>query len=282
MPITPNSARAYHGLQATAEPTSEGVTGTLTIGQGQTATTLSGASESIVLAVEVDSTYNVAIAMDTLIPVLAGAGVAQVETATAAGTITASGNATVIVTGDDITGSPLTLSVAVTNGDTASTWAGKVRIALNNSVVADLYTVGGSTTAITLTRTDKRYNDPTLNISLNNGTCAGITPALTSASTTAGVNPAKCWRVSGTTFDGTNFEGVDLPDFGAFYGMQIRSIENAFDAECGSYSDKIAGGEVSQKSAGGGLLAFTSSDDLVITGTGGYAKGIITITYGVA
>lgn len=118
------------------------------------------------------------------------APVAQVETATAAGSITGSGNATVVVTAAGMTGSPKTISVAVLNGDTAAQWADKVRTALAaDSAVAALFTVGGSTTAITLTRTSPAgvANDATLNISLDNGTCTGITTAATSANTTAGV-----------------------------------------------------------------------------------------------
>ena len=225
MAITANSARAYHGLQANAEPTSEGTTGTLSIGQGSTVTTLTGVRRAVVLAIEVDSNYTVALNLNTLVPTITGAGVNQVETATAAGTITASGNATVIVTGDDITGSPLTVSVAVLNADTAATWAQKVRTALGAvSAITSVYTVGGSTTAITLTRIVKRYNDSTLNISLNNGTCTGVTPALTSVSTTPGINPATCRRVSGTTYAGEDFEGVDFPAVNQYHGLQIRNV----------------------------------------------------------
>ncbi len=114
-------------------------------------------------------------------------GVSQVETATAAGTITADGNATVVVTGAGITGSPVTLSVPVQNGDTAATWAGKVRTAISgNGPITALYTVGGSGASVTLTRLTFAFNDGTLNISLDNGTCTGITTAATSANTTSG------------------------------------------------------------------------------------------------
>lgn len=117
-------------------------------------------------------------------------GTAQIETATAAGTITGNGDATVIVTAAGVTGSPITVPVAVLNTDTASAWATKVRTALGlNAAITALYTVGGSTTSITLTRTIPAANDATLNISLDNGTCTGITTALTSANTTAGVAP---------------------------------------------------------------------------------------------
>ncbi len=149
------------------------------------------------------------------------AGQAQVETATAAGTITASGNATVIVTAAGMTGTPKTISVAVLNGDTAAVWAGKVRTALAaDTAVAALFDVGGTTTAIRLTRkATATYtvgtvsvplyaaNDATLNISLDNGTCTGITTAATSANTTSGTLTAGVYLLDA---DGKDFEGVTL------------------------------------------------------------------------
>lgn len=115
-------------------------------------------------------------------------GTLQVETATALGTITGNGNATVITTAAGVTGSPITTSVAVLNGDTAAVWAGKVRTALAlDANITAIYTVGGSSATISLTRILAAANDATLNISLANGTCTGITTAATSANSTAGV-----------------------------------------------------------------------------------------------
>lgn len=114
-------------------------------------------------------------------------GTRQVETATAAGTITGDGNATVVVTSAILPGSPITVSVAVLENDTAADWAAKVRAALTaHAVISAFYIVGGSTTAISLTARNTAANDTTLNISLDNGTCTGITAAPTSANTTAG------------------------------------------------------------------------------------------------
>ena len=149
------------------------------------------------------------------------AGQAQVETATAAGTITGSGNATVIVTAAGMTGSPKTISVAVLNGDTAAVWAGKVRTALAaDAAVSALFTVDGTTTAIRLTRKPTATytvgtasvplyadNDATLNISLDNGTCTGITTAATSANTTSGILSAGVYLLDA---DGKDFEGATL------------------------------------------------------------------------
>jgi hypothetical protein len=120
-----------------------------------------------------------------------GPGVAQVETATAAGTVTGNGNASVVVTGAGITGSPITLAVAVLNGDTPTLWAAKVRAALAaTAAITALYAVGGTGADITLTELVPNGNDATLNIALATGTATGITAAPTSANTTAGVAPA--------------------------------------------------------------------------------------------
>lgn len=131
-------------------------------------------------------------------------GIAQVETATVVGTITLSGNATVIVTGAGITGSPITKNVAVLLGDTASVIAGKIRsaLALDANITA-VYEVGGSTDKVVLTKILASANDDTLNISVANGTCTGITEDTTSDATVAGVDYAKL-------VDITNY-----PDLGA-------------------------------------------------------------------
>lgn len=115
-------------------------------------------------------------------------GVAQQETATVVGTITGDGNATVVVTAAGMTGSPATISVPVLNGDTASVVGGKIRTVLAaNATIAAFFTVGGTTTAVRLTAITAAANDGTMNISVDNGTCTGLTTAATSANTTAGV-----------------------------------------------------------------------------------------------
>jgi hypothetical protein len=66
--------------------------------------------------------------------------------------------------------------------------ATKIRTALNlDDVITERFTIGGSGADITLTRTQALANDATLNLSINNGTCTGLTPDLTSTNTTAGV-----------------------------------------------------------------------------------------------
>jgi len=119
-----------------------------------------------------------------------GTGTAQVETATVVGTITTAGNATVIVTASGMTGTPVTLTVAVALNDTATLAAGKIRaaMALDAGIAAWFY-IGGTGADIVLTRKTAAANDATVNISIANNTCAGITDDTTSADTTAGVAP---------------------------------------------------------------------------------------------
>jgi hypothetical protein len=113
---------------------------------------------------------------------------AQVETATVVGTISTAGNATVVITCTGMTGTPKTISVPVALSDNASAVAGKIRTALAaDSAVAAMFTVGGTGANIVLTRSTRAANITNLNISIDNGTCAGLTAAPTSADTTAGV-----------------------------------------------------------------------------------------------
>ncbi len=119
---------------------------------------------------------------------LKGGGTSQVETATAAGTVSGSGNATVTVTAVGMTNSPKAVSVPVVNGDTASVVGGKIRAALEADVdVSAFFEVSGSGANVVLTAKAHTANDGTMNIAIATGTATGITAAPTSANTTAGV-----------------------------------------------------------------------------------------------
>lgn len=130
---------------------------------------------------------NVPLTLNGVSPTLATA-VAQVETLTVAGTVTADGNAKVTVTSALLPGGSKEYEVAVANEDTASAVGGKVRAVLQaDTILTSLYTVGGSTTAVSLTALNAGPNDATLNIAIDNDTSTGITPVATSTNTTAGV-----------------------------------------------------------------------------------------------
>lgn len=173
------------------------------------------------------------------------AGTAQVETATAAGTVTAAGNAKATITAAGLTGSPLVITFAVANGDTAAQWAAKARAAIAaNAAVSALFEVSGTTTAIILTRKPTASyqvgtqtldvfaaNDATLNIALDNDTSTGITPAASSADTTAGV------ATSGTfapDANGKDWEGNDIPTGWEIQAIHAKVIEGDCDVTIGS------------------------------------------------
>jgi hypothetical protein len=114
-------------------------------------------------------------------------GTKQQETATVVATITLAGNAKVIVTGAYIPNSPVTVSVPVLLGDNAAAVALACRtyISLDGDITT-AYDMGGATDKIILTDHYYRANDTTLNISIADDSCTGITTAPTSANTTAG------------------------------------------------------------------------------------------------
>lgn len=111
----------------------------------------------------------------------------QIDTNAVVGTITLAGNAEVIFTGAGVTGSPITLNVAVALNDTASIVAGKIATALSlNAAISALYTITSISNEIFVTRTIPAANDTSLNLSVNNGTCTGLTPSLTSTNSQLG------------------------------------------------------------------------------------------------
>ena len=236
--MTLTQAQATFGLRAFGTPTGTNISNDVQIGIAPTTLALTGADVAYsVGCLLADSTADFVINTpdgDTTGTTAWTAGTAQVETATAAGTITGSGNASVVVTAAGMTGSPKTINVPVVNGDTAAVWAGKVRTALvADTAVAALFDVSGTSTSIILTRKpSKTYtigltsvpirvaNDSTLNIALNNGTCTGITTAASSANTTLGVATVGAYLFDG---DGKDFEGVTIPGINAVNGMLIQN-----------------------------------------------------------
>lgn len=123
------------------------------------------------------------------------AGTKQVETATVVGTITGAGNATVIVTAPGMSGTPITLSVAVALADTASQVAEKIRAAMAaNANIAAWFTIAAAGAVITLTKKVAAADAQTMNISVDNGTCTGLTQDLTSTHTVAGAAGAEADR----------------------------------------------------------------------------------------
>jgi autotransporter-associated beta strand protein len=179
------SSHGGSGYAFTATQTLRG-NGTLTGNATTTGTIAPGLSTGTLtsngnLAFDTGSTFSAEI--DIL-------GTAQVETATAAGAATADGNVTVTVSSAAL-GAPLVTDVPMLMGESPDAWAFKVRAALAaDAAITALFSVGGINNAISLTRLSGVANDTTLNIGLANATLSpGITPAASSANTTAGVAP---------------------------------------------------------------------------------------------
>ena len=211
MAITANSARAYTGLQANAEPTKTQVSGSVAIGVGSTVTTLTGATKAYCVSATMGAnSQTVSVNLTTGVATGSTAPVSQVETATvvAAAGATSSGNLAVTVTAAGVTGSPLAFSVALVTGvdTTATLIAAKIRTALNaNSALTAVYAVGGSGADVTLTRTIAANNDSTLNIAIAAG--LGVSAITNSTNTTSGVGGVV---LTNNTGDGKDFEGVSL------------------------------------------------------------------------
>ncbi|NLE27524.1 MAG: hypothetical protein GX625_19745 [Clostridiaceae bacterium] len=128
----------------------------------------------------------------------------QVETATAAGTVSTAGNAAVTVKSalfdaDEVVDVPVEL------GDDAAAIALAIRTALAaNENIAEHFTVSGETDAVILTAKVAATNDDTLNIAIADGSgegaSVGVTTAATSANTTPGVAPDQVWVGWGDVF----------------------------------------------------------------------------------
>jgi hypothetical protein len=218
------NSRATIGLTTKATPTSTAVNGSVQIGDNPQTITFPDADVAYsVRAFFAAGSPDLALATttgSTTGSTAFVAGAAQVETATAAGTSTAAGNITTTVTSTGMAGSPLAITTAILNGDTAAVWAGKVRTTLAaNATIADRFTVSGTTTSIILTRkpgavlTDGTETvnlflatDASLNIALAGP--AGVTAAPTSANTVAGTVTSGVLIRDG---DAKDFEGVTIP-----------------------------------------------------------------------
>jgi len=238
------SARASFGLNAKATPISSNVIGTLQIGPTNGSIAFPDANVAYsMMAVFAGTGDNFTMFPSTGLTTGSAAfvdGVAQVETATAAGTVTTGGIAEVVVTAAGMAGSPKTYAVAVTTSDTPTLWAAKVRAALNaDAAFTALYTASGSGAAIVATRkptatftvpggTLNLYaaNDSTLNIALATGTASGITTAAMSANTTFGVvsDGVKIYDAD------TDFEGIALDTMTTVNGMLIEHFGGAGSA----------------------------------------------------
>ena len=123
----------------------------------------------------------------------------QVETATVKVTTVTTGSINVIVTANGMTGSPITVPVATTAGQTAATVAGNIRTALSgNSNITGFFTVSGTGTSVVLTAKAFAEFDATMNINIQGG--YGVNAAPTSVDSITSTTIA-----FGTTLPNTNY-----------------------------------------------------------------------------
>lgn len=227
--------KAVYGLTGIGTNSRTNVTGSATVGIGQTSMQFPLANEGYsmraIFASGGEMTLN-PMTGDTTGSDTWTAGAAQVETATivAASGATSSGNLSLVVT---INSAPTTVNVPLVAGThtTAALIAEACRETLAaNTTVSSLYEVGGSGASITLTRkpvttftvpvgTLPIYvaNDSTLNILIP--TALGVTGASTSTNTTAGVASAGVKLYDHEV----NFEGNPINEIFNLYGFMVKS-----------------------------------------------------------
>jgi hypothetical protein len=235
-----SNPQAFSGLEATASPRGSNVSNSVRLGKGNASTALSSATKIVTFDAMMQGSSSDLVVdvsdLDSTGTTAWSAGTIQVETATAAGTITGSGNAEVVVTAANVPGSPLTFSVAVESGDLPAAWAAKVRTALAADATLSQYfdvVDAGALPVIklsskpTLSHTIQGEsvgaypaNDATLNVSLDNDTCTGITTAATSVDTIAGVASSGVYVPA---LDGNDFEGIATGGATDLYGIYIKN-----------------------------------------------------------
>lgn len=285
--MTLTNSRATIGLQSKATPTSAATSGTLQIGANPSVITFPDADVAYAIraffaAGGPSFTPNLNTGVTTGSTAFV-AGAAQIETATAAGSATSSGNITITVTSAGMTGSPLAITVPIVNADAPATWAEKVRVALAaNATIAARFTVSGTTTAIVLTRKpgtvlvadNESVNlflatDGTLNIAIAAGS-TGITAAASSANTLAGTVTSGVMIRDG---DGKDIFGITIPTCTPKAVLFANSATGVLLVAGGG---TLAGLEIKGNSsalfAGGNVL--DGEADLTITGS----STILTLT----
>lgn len=112
-----------------------------------------------------------------------GYDIPQIETAVVVGVITKAGICTVTVT-SALYANPIVMNIAVALNDTAILVAGKIRSYIA-PILAGEFTVSGIDANVVLTTNYPFTDDATLNISVENGTCEGLTDDTTSTDTQA-------------------------------------------------------------------------------------------------
>ena len=276
--MTLSGTQVRYEMTASASASSVHVTGGFQIGtpiSSVTYTTSPTVAYSLVLQISSGDTLTLNTATGAVTGTVSGVYQVETATVTAASGCTSNGTANIVVTGANLTGSPITVPVALTTAThtTAALIAGAIRTALAaNAVIAAEYTVGGASATVTLTDLTYRVNDATLNIAIPGG--LGITAAASSVDTTAGVAESKAYRISGQTWDQKDFEGVALPTMTAVCSTAMTCSSASASVLIEYDTDKVVemvSPFVSVQSStaaahpfGAGTVDFTATGNLVI------------------
>jgi hypothetical protein len=252
MAMTLTNSRATIGLQTRFTPTNTNVQNDIQIGENNENIFLNQSNAIYSLQVFMASASS-QFTLDNFTGVVSGAttwvaGTAQVETATASGTISSSGNIAVTITSNSSAVFPKTIQVAVTNGDTTSIWAEKVKDFLSiDPDVSEFFDVSTDGSKIVLTRKPLQTivgsnntfpfydgNDSSLNVEILGGS-TGASNVITSTNTTAGVATSGCLVLDG---DGKDVEGNTIGTISTTNAALFKmigggfTIDNGFDFYC--------------------------------------------------
>lgn len=202
-------------------------------------------------------------------------GTKQAETATIVGTIGDAGNAKITVTAAGMSNSPKDVAVAVDALDDAAAVAGKARTALAaDPDVSAFFDVSGAGADIILTRKAAAANDATMNIASDNDTCTGLTPAATSANTTAGQAPgtgnASITLTSGVYELGNEQVPVLAGDTASDVAAKVRAQVAANEAVTEGYDVSGSGADIILTAK----VAAPDDPELNIASTNGTCTGL--------
>jgi hypothetical protein len=276
-----SAAQTITGSNCQGQATSALVTGIVQIGASQAAVQFTTANIGYAIGIEFVASGGTA-TIDLQSGVATGsaayvAGTAQVVTATvtAAAGCTSNGNCSLTFTSPAVTGSPVTVVVALT---TASNTATLVAAALAaglaaNTAIAAVWTVTSSGAAIIITRKSdangyKYANETSTNLAIPSG--LGISAAPLSVISPTGVVSS---GVRITDGDGKDFEGVTLVSMATLYSLEINNTSGS--ASAGNGTQVLTTPSKFWNSSGitGSLLTA----DLVITSTAAGTNSTVTV-----
>ncbi len=207
------------------------------------------------------------------------AGIRQVETAVVVVTTVTAGDANFTLTASGMTGSPITTTVTLENGDSADAVAKKAATAMNlNANITAMFKVEANGPNIVVTRLIAANNDATLNLAYADGTSGGLEDDPISNNTVAGVLDVDIAQIKNISGPGLALDTVDVTTHDSTSGFEevvasvLRSGEITLDIEydpAGATHSASAGGvlyRLENKQYSWFDLSFRSTFDWTFSG----------------